>query len=87
MVKPVDEREVPLVPDDAPATKGRKLVDALVPMHEAEKSAPAYEKLDFPEILITFNFTYEETEDPRELFFLLLPIRNCKRSLSTRIAV
>jgi hypothetical protein len=52
-----------------------------------QRSAPAYEKLDFPEILITFNFAYKETEDPPELLFLLLPIWNCKRSLSTRITV
>jgi hypothetical protein len=73
MVKAINEREVPSVPNDAPATKGRKLEDALASMHEAEKRIPAYTKLDFPEVPSTFNFTYKETENPRELFTYFFP--------------
>jgi hypothetical protein len=47
MVNPVDKREVLLVPNDAPATKGRKLVDALVSMHEAEE-CPRIRKTRLP---------------------------------------
>jgi Transposase IS4 len=65
--------EAPSVPDDAPATKGRKFVDALASMHKAERSTPAYKKLDFPEVPTTFNFIYEKTEDPRELFAFFFP--------------
>jgi hypothetical protein len=73
MVKPINKREVPSVPDNAPVTKRRKLGNALDLMHEAKKRIPAYEKLDFPEVPITFNFTYEETENPRELFTYFFP--------------
>jgi Transposase IS4 len=69
----VDEREVPSVSDDAPATKGRGLQEALDSMHEAERKTPAYPKLDFAEVPTTFNFTNEETENPRELFAYCFP--------------
>jgi hypothetical protein len=73
MMKPVNEREIPSVPDDAPVTKRRKFNNALDSMHEAEKRIPAYEKLDFPEVLTTFNFTYEKTKNLRELFAYFFP--------------
>jgi hypothetical protein len=69
----IDEREVPSVSDDAPATKGRGMKEALNSMHEAERKTPAYPKLDFPEVSTTFNFTNKETEIPRELFGYFFP--------------
>jgi hypothetical protein len=64
----IDEREVPSVSNDAPATKGREMKEALNSIHKAKRKTPVYPKLDFPEIFITFNFTNKETEIPRELF-------------------
>jgi hypothetical protein len=64
----VDEREVPSVSDDVPVIKGRGIKEAFDLMYEAERKTPAYLKLDFPEVFITFNFTNKETEILRELF-------------------
>jgi hypothetical protein len=46
---------------------------ALNSIYKAERRTPAYPKLDFPEIPTTFNFTYEKTEIPRELFAYFFP--------------
>jgi hypothetical protein len=46
---------------------------ALNSMHKAKRRIPAYSKFDFPEVLIIFNFTYEKTEIPRELFTYFFP--------------
>ena len=73
MARGVDEREVLLVSDNAPATKERGLQKTLNSMHEAERKTPAYPKLDFAEVPTTFNFTNEETENPRELFAYFFP--------------
>jgi hypothetical protein len=72
-VKPINKREVPLVPDNASVTKKRKLSDALDLIYKIKKRIPAYEKLDFPEIPIIFNFIYKETKNPRELFIYFFP--------------
>jgi hypothetical protein len=69
----VNEREVLSVFDDAPVTKGRGLQEALNSMHEIERKISAYPKLDFAEVLTTFNFTNEKTENPRELFAYFFP--------------
>jgi hypothetical protein len=73
MGKAIDEREVPSVPDDAPANKKRGMQEALDSMHGAGGKTPAYKKLAFLEVPTTFNFTNEEAEVLRELFVYFFP--------------